>query len=56
MAVSFRFVSLLGRDRERAVIADLLAGARRGESGVLLVRGAAGIGKSALLDYAAEAA
>ncbi|MFC6011909.1 helix-turn-helix transcriptional regulator [Nocardia lasii] len=44
---------LHGRDAEQARIDDLLAGARAGRSGVLVVRGEAGIGKSALLDYAA---
>src|SRR4051794_33492968 len=45
---------LLGRESERARIDDLLARARNGTSGVLVLRGEAGIGKSALLDYAAE--
>src|SRR5215207_1201612 len=44
---------LLGRDEERARIEALLGRARRGESGVLVVRGEAGIGKSALLEHAA---
>ncbi|MFE3546922.1 AAA family ATPase [Nocardia sp. NPDC059177] len=44
---------LHGREAERARIDDLLAGAREGRSGALVVRGEAGIGKSALLDYAA---
>ncbi|MDP7702044.1 LuxR family transcriptional regulator [Mycobacterium sp. TY815] len=43
---------LHGRERECAQLDDLLAGARSGRSGVLVVRGEAGIGKSALLDYA----
>jgi predicted ATPase len=43
---------LLGRDRECAVIDALLEDARGGASGALVVRGEAGIGKSALLDYA----
>ncbi|WP_411104842.1 AAA family ATPase [Streptomyces sp. cmx-4-9] len=45
-----------GRDGERERIRGLLAAARGGESGVLLVHGEAGIGKTALLDYAAEQA
>jgi predicted ATPase len=47
---------LVGRDRECARIEELLEGARVGESGALIVRGEAGIGKSALLDYAAARA
>jgi DNA-binding CsgD family transcriptional regulator/tetratricopeptide (TPR) repeat protein len=49
-------MKLHGRDREQQVIDGLLAGARAGRSGVLVVRGEAGIGKSALLGYAAAAA
>ncbi len=47
---------LLGRDAERARIDGLLERAREGTSGVLVIRGEAGIGKSALLEYAAERA
>jgi DNA-binding CsgD family transcriptional regulator len=47
---------LVGRDRECARIDELVEGALAGESGVLIVRGEAGIGKSALLDYAAARA
>lgn len=47
---------LHGRTRERATIGRLLAGARAGEGGVLVVRGEPGIGKSALLADAAERA
>ncbi|MFF3493101.1 AAA family ATPase [Streptomyces sp. NPDC002795] len=47
---------LLGRDAERAAIEALIAGARAGRSGVLVVRGEAGIGKTALLDEAAAVA
>jgi DNA-binding CsgD family transcriptional regulator len=47
---------LVGRDRECAAIDELLEGARAGESGALVVRGEPGIGKSALLDYAAARA
>lgn len=43
---------LLGRRVERAAIDALLAAALRGRSGVLVVRGEAGIGKTELLKYA----
>ena len=49
-------VSLLGREDERAALDALLDEARQGRSGVLVVRGDAGIGKTALLDYAVTAA
>src|SRR6476469_8098886 len=45
---------LLGRQRERAVLAGLLDGARRGEGGVLVVHGEPGVGKTALLDWMVE--
>ncbi|MGW6729704.1 AAA family ATPase [Nocardia sp. NPDC055029] len=44
---------LHGREAEQATIDDLLTGARAGRSGALVLRGEAGIGKSALLNYAA---
>ena len=47
---------LVGRDRECGVIDALLARARHGQSGSLVMRGDAGVGKSALLGYAAEQA
>jgi DNA-binding CsgD family transcriptional regulator len=47
---------LIGRDAETAVIDGLVAAAREGRSGVLLLRGDAGVGKSTLLEYAAERA
>lgn len=47
---------LLRRDSEQAAIARLIAEARSGRSGVLVVRGEAGIGKSALLDQAVREA
>ncbi|RSM55154.1 helix-turn-helix transcriptional regulator [Amycolatopsis sp. WAC 01376] len=47
---------LYGRAGEQAAIDELLAAARDGRSGSLVVRGEAGIGKSALLGWAAEAA
>ncbi|MCW2570316.1 MAG: transcriptional regulator, LuxR family, partial [Frankiales bacterium] len=39
-----------GRDRERALLADLLAGARDGTAAAVVIRGDAGVGKSTLLD------
>ncbi|WP_405016018.1 LuxR C-terminal-related transcriptional regulator [Kitasatospora sp. NBC_00070] len=42
-----------GRNTERDRIGRLLADARQGTSGVLLLHGEAGIGKTALLDWAA---
>jgi DNA-binding CsgD family transcriptional regulator len=47
---------LYGREGERAAIDGLLAGARRSKSAALVVRGEAGIGKSALLEDARERA
>ncbi|GAA3141427.1 LuxR family transcriptional regulator [Planomonospora alba] len=45
---------LYGRASEQAAIEELLEAARAGRSGGLVLRGEAGIGKSALLDWAAE--
>jgi len=47
---------LLGRQAESAAIDELLAAARDGLSGVLLLTGEPGIGKTRLLEYAAAAA
>jgi len=47
---------LLGRQRERDVLERLLQGAGEGHGGVLVVRGEPGVGKTALLDCAVEAA
>jgi DNA-binding CsgD family transcriptional regulator len=47
---------LLGRKGETATLDRLLAGAKSGDSAVLALRGEAGTGKTALLDYAAESA
>jgi DNA-binding CsgD family transcriptional regulator len=47
---------LIGRAAETAAIERLLTAAREGRSGVLVLRGEAGIGKSALLAHAAEQA
>ena len=46
----------LDRDRERDVLDRLIAGVRAGESRVLVLRGEAGIGKSALLGHLSAAA
>src|SRR5438045_139257 len=48
--------ALLGRTREREILDLLLANVRSGQSGVLVVRGEAGIGKTALMRYAAAQA
>ena len=47
--------ALLGREREREVLDRLLDGVRAGRSGVLVMHGEAGVGKTALLEYAVEA-
>jgi hypothetical protein len=54
-----RFLSSTGvgrREGERRRLLDLLDGARQERSGVLLIRGEAGIGKSTLIDEAVAAA
>jgi DNA-binding CsgD family transcriptional regulator len=45
---------LLGRRSERAALDSLVSAVRAGESQALVVRGEAGVGKSALLQYLAE--
>jgi hypothetical protein len=47
---------LHGRREECAVLERLLGGARAGRSGTLVVRGAPGVGKTALLEYAIASA
>jgi DNA-binding CsgD family transcriptional regulator len=47
---------LFGRDAERSIVGALLEGARESRSGVLVVRGEAGVGKSTLLEDARERA
>ena len=51
-----RRVSLRGRVSECAVLDGVIAAIRRGESQSLVVRGDAGIGKTALLEYLIESA
>src|SRR6185436_14633001 len=45
---------LRGRTSECARLDELLSAVRRGESGTLVLRGEAGMGKTALLDYASR--
>ena len=52
---SYRY-RLLGRSGECALLDQLVNGVRSKESQVLVVRGEAGIGKTAMLDYLAERA
>jgi hypothetical protein len=47
---------LLGRLPERAALNQLLEAARAGRSGVLVMCGEPGVGKTALLEYAVESA
>jgi DNA-binding CsgD family transcriptional regulator/tetratricopeptide (TPR) repeat protein len=47
---------LYGRDEQLAAVDRLLEGMRSGQAGVLVLRGEAGIGKTALLDAAQERA
>lgn len=49
-------LSLLGRRAECATIEQMLVRAQSGQSGALVVRGEAGIGKTALLEYARDTA
>jgi DNA-binding CsgD family transcriptional regulator len=51
-----RAPGFLGRNSERELIDRLLANVRGGQSAVLVIRGEAGIGKTALLQYAARQA
>jgi DNA-binding CsgD family transcriptional regulator len=49
-------LGLLGRQSERAALDGLVSAVRKGESRTLVLRGEAGVGKSALLSYLAERA
>lgn len=51
-----RHVSLLGRRRDQEALDRLLAGVRAGRGQALVIRGEAGIGKTALLDYLVDEA
>ena len=48
--------ALLDRERERAALDALLGDLRSGQGRALVVRGEAGVGKSALLEYVTGAA
>ncbi|WP_029136014.1 ATP-binding protein [Nakamurella lactea] len=49
-------MNLVGRRAEREAVEQLLTQARAGTSGTLVIRGEAGIGKTAVLEYARETA
>lgn len=49
-------IVLRGREHDRAVLDHLIAEARSGSSQVLVLRGEAGVGKTALLEYVSEQA
>jgi len=53
---AIRGLGFLGRTRERQRLDGMLAQAREGESAVVVIRGEPGIGKTALLRYAARQA
>ena len=53
---TYRSPRLRGRSGERAVLDHLLENVRGGQSAVLVIRGEPGVGKSALLHYAARQA
>ncbi|MQA86023.1 MAG: AAA family ATPase [Streptosporangiales bacterium] len=52
----YRSSMLFGRDDERRLVERMIAEARAGHSGVLVLRGEVGVGKSALLEYAGASA
>ena len=49
-----RGVLLRGRHRECRALSDLVAGVHTGQSAVLVLRGEPGVGKTALLEFAAQ--
>src|SRR4051794_6746888 len=50
------FEEMVDRHQERAMLTGLVDAVRAGRGGVLVVRGEAGIGKTALLGHAAQTA
>ena len=56
MAAPPRTPAFRGRAREREALDDLLGRVHGGESAVLVIRGEAGIGKTALMRYCARQA
>ncbi|WP_127509586.1 helix-turn-helix transcriptional regulator [Actinoplanes solisilvae] len=48
-----RAPALADRENERGLLDSLVGGVRKGQSGVLVIRGDPGVGKTALLDYVA---
>src|SRR3954462_13339566 len=56
MAVAQRPPAFRGRSSERQALDGVLQDARAGRSGVLVIRGEAGGGKTALMRYAGDAA
>ena len=56
MVDAHRSSGLLDRVSERDALEQLVAGVRAGQSGVLVLRGAAGVGKTVLLRHLTTAA
>ncbi|WP_371778915.1 helix-turn-helix transcriptional regulator [Streptosporangium subroseum] len=56
MPINTKISALRGRRREQEALDRLLRDVRAGQSRVLVLRGEAGVGKTALLDYLTEAA
>ena len=54
--IGARGARLLGRERDCALLDDLVSAIRRGEGRSLILRGEAGIGKTALLEHLVESA